>query len=217
MKTKGPGYSPNRVSRFRSPKKRLEYIKKLTYEYITKEEKIEKVREEVYTHDPKTGQKLFHPKVVPHHSLIIRSNSPTGGDETETPGSAEKPIHKRDIFEDILQRDADAVNRKKALAQQKLELEIKFIEKSRACALDHSNYILQESTNKQIFKIFSSLIECTNVSEVAVDAGNRQLDLMQVKDNMLAEDVYSVFHEGNIHLQYFITVYFSFCSSKFQT
>lgn len=192
MKVKTTRTNHKSVSRFKNEAEKSKHIDHLTYEYLSRNEKIRKTGEELHSYDNKTGQKLFQPKVVPYIP-IDREAAPNFVHHT----------NKKDVFDDILKRDADALDRKKIQELRQLEREYEFMKKSKACALSHSVQILRESTDKQIKSIFDSLLDCTSTSinhpesEAKTDGkSGDKLDIMQIGADMLASDVFLVVHEG---------------------
>lgn len=181
--------SSQNCSRFISATERAYYINKLTYEYINREERANKLREEIYSYDPKTKQKLFQPKIVPH--------VPSDGITIVHEGK-----NKVAPFEDLLRRDEEAKQRKILHQQREVEQEMKRHAANKAVALKHSTTILQESTDSQIYYMFISLLGHTGAVDTStlemqsVLDGTVELDFMKAESWMLDADMYLLVHES---------------------
>ena len=176
-----------------------QYVDQLTYEYRARQERKRNLANQVLNYDQQTHQKLFQPKVeayTPQHSTVYDS-------------STKKTGAPKDIFDDILRRDANALDRKKQREFEKVKEEAMLIKRNQATASHHSKQLLKEMTDRQTNAIFSTL--CSIIGSVHQEQANEddddegqegegeeteQLDLMEISADMLAEEVFSVVHEA---------------------
>lgn len=124
------------------------FVNRLTYEYKTKDQKLKLEIEKRHKYDDKTGQELFRPKVEPVPEGLLYTGITTSS-RYEGNGN---------IWDDILRRDAELQEKKKALQKKAIEKTLHELREHQVKALPTSNDILQKSTEKHLEDLFRILL-----------------------------------------------------------
>ncbi|KAJ1424675.1 hypothetical protein B484DRAFT_451419 [Ochromonadaceae sp. CCMP2298] len=140
-----------------------EFTQRLVYEYKEKAERRRQGEKALGT-DRLTGQKMFHPRIGPNPEEVLGLGVtvPVGGGGVGAGG-------KRTIFDQILYKDAQLLERKRAAEESARAAEVASLLAGQVKALGSSEDILRQSTEKSLEELYQVLLEAQG--EVIESAG----------------------------------------------
>ena len=135
--------------------KQEKFVNRLVYEYKEKRERLKKQEDYSIKHDITTGKELFKPKIGPNPEESLGF----GISSTEHHSSSNNNKTKRNVFEDIIEKDKILKIKRKNAQDLAIKELMKNINSKQVKALETSQNILLKSTNNNIEELYQVLLE----------------------------------------------------------